>query len=44
VIDREGTIVLAFVDVDYRNRLEPAEILAALQSLPRENRRGQMST
>jgi peroxiredoxin len=33
VIDRDGTIVLAFVDVDYRNRLEPAEILAALLSL-----------
>jgi peroxiredoxin len=33
VIDRDGTITLAFVDVDYRNRLEPAEILAALQSL-----------
>jgi peroxiredoxin len=38
VIDRDGTIALAFVDVDYRNRLEPAEILAALQSLSREHR------
>lgn len=36
VIDRDGAIVLAFVDVDYRNRLEPAEILAALQSLSKE--------
>ena len=33
VIDTDGTIALAFVDVDYRNRLEPAEILTALQSL-----------
>jgi peroxiredoxin len=33
VIDRDGTIALAFVDVDYRNRLEPAEILSALQFL-----------
>lgn len=36
VIDTDGTIVLAFVDVDYRNRLEPSEILAALQALQRE--------
>jgi peroxiredoxin len=33
VIDTEGTIALAYVDVDYRNRLEPTEILTALQSL-----------
>ena len=38
VIDRDGTIALGFVDVDYRNRLEPAEILAALQSLSKEKR------
>jgi len=38
VIDTDGTIALAFVDVDYRNRLEPAEILTALQSLSREHR------
>ena len=31
VIDTDGTIVLAFVDLDYRNRLEPAEILTALR-------------
>ena len=36
VIDMDGTIRLAFVDVDYRNRLEPAEIIAALQSLAKE--------
>jgi peroxiredoxin len=38
VIDRDGTIALGFVDVDYRNRLEPAEVLAALQSLSKEKR------
>ena len=38
VIDTDGTIALAFVDVDYRNRLEPAEILTALQSLSKEHR------
>jgi peroxiredoxin len=36
VIDTNGTIVLAFVDVDYRNRLEPAEIISALGCLRRE--------
>ena len=38
VIDSDGIIALAFVDVDYRNRLEPAEILAALQALSNEQR------
>lgn len=33
VIDKDGIIALAFVDVDYRKRLEPAEIIAALQAL-----------
>jgi peroxiredoxin len=33
VIARDGTVALAFVDVDYRNRLEPAEILAVLRAL-----------
>lgn len=33
VIDKDGIIALAFVDVDYRKRLEPAEIIAALQTL-----------
>jgi peroxiredoxin len=36
VIDTTGIVVLAFVDVDYRNRLEPAEIVAALESLRKE--------
>jgi peroxiredoxin len=38
VIDRDATIALAFVDIDYRNRLEPADILAALQSLSKEHK------
>lgn len=33
VIDRDGVVTLVFVDVDYRNRLEPAEIICALQAL-----------
>jgi peroxiredoxin len=36
VIDTDGTIVLAFIDVDYRNRLEPAEIISALGCLRKE--------
>jgi peroxiredoxin len=38
VIDTDGTIALAWVDVDYRNRLEPADILAALQSLSKNHK------
>jgi peroxiredoxin len=38
VIGAAATIALAFVDVDYRNRLEPTEILTALQSLSKEQR------
>ena len=38
VIDADGTVALSFVDVDYRNRLEPAEILTALQSLSKQQR------
>jgi peroxiredoxin len=33
VVDRYGTIALAFVDTDYGNRLEPADIVAALETL-----------
>jgi peroxiredoxin len=39
VIDRDGTIALAFVDVDYRNRLEPAEILSVLRGLKSKRKR-----
>lgn len=36
VIDRDGVIALAFIDVDYRNRLEPKDIVAALHALAKE--------
>ena len=32
VIDKKGKILLSFVDVDYRNRLEPSEVITALKS------------
>jgi peroxiredoxin len=49
VIDQDGVIRLAFVDVDYRNRLEPAEIVAALRALaddprPSGDQRSEMAT
>ncbi len=34
VIDRDGVIRWAFLDADYRNRAEPADVIKALQSLP----------
>jgi peroxiredoxin len=33
VIDRQGVVRAAFADVDYRKRMEPAAILAALERL-----------
>jgi peroxiredoxin len=36
VIDTDGTMALAHVDVDYRNRLEPPEIITALQALAKK--------
>ncbi len=33
VIDRQGVIRAAFADTDYRKRMEPADILAALEAL-----------
>jgi peroxiredoxin len=33
VIARDGRIALAYIEVDYRKRLEPEAILAALRSL-----------
>jgi peroxiredoxin len=38
VIDRDGTVALVFVDVDYRNRLEPAEIIAVLRAIAKESK------
>ena len=35
VIDGDGIVRLAFVDTNYRRRLDPAAILAALDSLLR---------
>jgi peroxiredoxin len=37
VISRDGIIRLAFVDPDYTQRLEPAEILATLRALGRSS-------
>jgi peroxiredoxin len=34
VIDRDGMIRAAYADVDYRRRVEPSTIIAALQALP----------
>lgn len=34
VIDRDGQIRWAFLDADYRNRAEPADVISALESLP----------
>ena len=33
VVDRNGRIVLSYVDTDYRTRLEPAEMILALGHL-----------
>lgn len=33
IIDQDGLVVFAFVDVDYRNRLEPTEIVTILKAL-----------
>lgn len=38
VVDRDGTIALAFLDVDYRNRLEPAEIIAVLRAIAKHSK------
>ncbi len=38
VSDQDGTITLAHVDVDYTNRLEPAEVVAELGRLRRRRR------
>ena len=36
VIDQSGIVRVAFADTDYKKRMEPVDILAALQKLPRE--------
>jgi peroxiredoxin len=35
VIDRDGTIIFAYADVDYRDRAEPRDVLAFLAKEPR---------
>ena len=37
VIDTDGTIVFAYVNKNYTERLEPAEIITALQSIGKSN-------
>ena len=37
VLDRDGTVVLAYVDADYTTRLEPGDILASLRGLNQKN-------
>lgn len=39
VVNSDGTIVLAFVDVDYTKRLEPVEVIKALKILNGERKR-----
>ncbi|NIV31325.1 MAG: AhpC/TSA family protein, partial [Anaerolineae bacterium] len=34
VIDSRGIVRAAFADVDYKKRMEPAAIIAALRALP----------
>jgi peroxiredoxin len=33
LLDRDGTVALAFIDVDYRKRFEPASLLTALKAV-----------
>ena len=33
VLDRDGTVVWRFVDVDYRRRSEPDDVIIALQTV-----------
>ncbi len=33
IIDRLGKVVLAAIDIDYRNRLDPSELISALRGL-----------
>lgn len=33
LLDRDGTVALAFIDVDYRKRFEPASLLSALKAV-----------
>lgn len=35
VIDRDGIIAMAFIDIDYRNRLDPEDVIITLENLNR---------
>jgi peroxiredoxin len=37
VIDRTGRIAMASIDIDYRNRLDPAQVLSALRCLQKRD-------
>lgn len=43
VIDQKGKILLSFVDVDYRNRLEPSEVITTLSSIQASKSAGEQS-
>ena len=44
LLDRDGIVALAFIDVDYRKRFEPASVLTALKALQaRSASRGRIS-
>jgi peroxiredoxin len=38
LLDGQGMVRLAFVDVDYKHRLEPSTLLAGLRALPARNK------
>lgn len=44
VLNRDQSIALAFIDVDYRNRLEPDQIIAVLGALTRANAPAEAAT
>lgn len=43
VIDKTGKILLSFVDVDYRNRLEPSAVITVLSSGQKANTEGEQA-
>jgi peroxiredoxin len=44
LVNQGGRIALSFVDTDYRNRLEPAKLIAALRSITANPAHGQPSS
>ena len=43
VIDKKGKILLSFVDVDYRNRLEPSAVITVLSSEQKASTEGEQA-